>query len=415
VGKRPFEGINVLEFAWGGAGPGAVNWLAYHGATVIRIDSISRPDPFRTTPPYHETSPDDLLKKGGALERSGTFAHTHPVKKYDIGLNIRLPKGKEIFKKLVIWANVVAESFPTGTVERLGLSYEELKKIKPDIIMFRSCGYGHTGPMASQPGFGMTVTAPSGFYSIAGWPDRPSVGISKFYTDTLSPLFGGVALMAAINYWRRTGKGQCIDLSQVESGINYTGPVFLDWVVNQRELALTGNKLSYAAPHGAYRCKGDDRWVAIGVFTDKEWGSFCKVIGNPNWTKEPRFSTLTDRVKNSEELDSLINEWTINFTAERVMAMMQTAGVSAGAVATAEDQELDPQLKHYNFYHRLDHPYMGELSFYMSPAFKLSKDEVSVGRPPIIGEHNEYICKELLGMSDEEFVQAIQEEVLEFS
>ncbi len=406
--KRPFEGINVLDFTWSGAGPYSVNWLAYHGATVIRIDSTTRPDPVRRSTQYG-VQPGD---KGG-LERGPVFTLTHPVKKYDIGLNVRLPKGKEIFKRLVVWANVVAESFPQGTVERLGLAYDDLKKIKPDIIMYRSCGYGHTGPMAHQPGFGMTVTGPSGFYRVAGWPDRPSELISNFYTDLISPTFGGLALIAAIDYWRRTGKGQCIDVSQVEAGINCLGPVVLDYVVNQRELAFTGNKLSYAAPHGAYQCKGDDRWVAIGVYTDAEWDSFCRVIGNPDWTREPRFSTLSGRVKNSEELDKLVGEWTIKFTAEQAMAMLQAGGVAAGLVVTAQDQMNDPQLKHYNFYQEFDHPYMGKLSFYMPPSFRLSKDAAERGRPPLIGEHNEYICKEVLGMSDDEIAELVIEEVLE--
>ncbi len=406
--KRPFEGIKAIDFTWSGAGPFIINFLGYYGATIIRVESASRPDPVRHYGVFREDE-----KGEGVLERSGTFAHTNPVKKLDIGLNLKHPKAIDIFKRLVAWADVILENFTTGAIERMGLGYDELKKIKPNIILFRSNGYGHTGPMASQPGFGPTVTAITGLHGITGWPDRPSVPTLGFYTDTLSPLFGGLMMIAAIDHWRRTGEGQCLDLSQVEAGINYLSPVILDYTVNKRELALTGNKCAYAAPHGAYRCKGDDRWVAIGVYTDEEWDSFCQVIGNPAWTKDAKFSTLSSRVKNSDELDRLVEGWTINFTAEQVMAMMQAAGVSAGVVANAQDAELDPQLKYYDFFHELDHPYLGKLNFYHPPGFKLSGATAEVARHPFLGEHNEYICTQILGMPDEEFVQLTQEGVLE--
>ncbi len=405
--KRPFEGVNVLDLTWAGAGPFTTNFLGYYGATIIRVESASRPDPVRGGAGIYSKENDHRL------ERSPTFAHTHPVKKLDIGLNLKHPKAIDIFKRLVAWADVIVENWTTGAIERMGLDYNELKKIKPSIILHRTNGYGHTGPMASQPGMGQTITAITGLHGIAGWPDRHSVPLFHSYTDTVSPLLGGLVLIAAIDYQRRTGKGQCIDFSQVEAGINYMSPVILDYTVNKRELALTGNKCAYAAPHGAYRCKGNDRWVAIGVFTDEEWNAFCKVIENPAWTKDARFSTLSNRVENSDELDRLVEGWTINFTAEQVMAMMQAAGVSAGVVANAQDAELDPQLKYYDFFHELDHPYLGKLNFYHPPGFKLSGATAEVARHPFLGEHNEYICTQILGMPDEEFVQLTQEGVLE--
>ena len=406
--KRPFEGLNVIDFTWGGVGPFHCNFLAYYGATVVRVESATRPDVTRQGGLVPTGQADE-----GLLDRSPAFALTHPVKKYGIRLNIKLPKAIEVFKRLIAWADVFVESFTAGTVEGLGLGYDELKKIKPSIIMYRTNGLGHTGPMAGQPGLGQTWTSLTGFHGISGWPDRSSVPVSSYYTDHLSPPFGGLALIAAIDYQRRTGKGQCIDQAQVETGLNYMGPVILDYVVNGRELALIGNKCNYAAPHGAYRCKGDDRWVAIGVFTDEEWDSFCMVIGNPAWTTDARFSTLASRVENSDELDRLVGEWTINFTAEQVMAMMQTAGVSAGVVATAQDSEEDPQLKHYEFFKEIEHPYLGKLNFYHPPPFKLSKATAERGRPTLLGEETEYVCKEILGMTEDEFTGLNQEGVFD--
>jgi benzylsuccinate CoA-transferase BbsF subunit len=335
------------------------------------------------------------------------------VKEYDLTLNMKHPKGIEVFKRLVAWADVVAEGFTTQEMEKRGLDYEALKKIRPDIIMMRTNGYGHTGTMKNQPGFGMTIMANSGMCDLVGWPDRLPVPISSYYTDQLSPLLGGLALLAAVDNRRRTGKGMCIDHSQIEAGINYLTPLILDYGVNNRLFAKTGNSRVYAAPHGAYPCKGDDRWVAIAVQTDEEWRTFCRVTKRQDWMTDGRFSTLTDRVNNSGELDKLVADWTTNFTAEKVMAMMQAAGVAAGVLSTGKDQAEDPQLRHYDFFHELDHPYLGKLNYYHPPGFKLSRATAELDRPPILGEHNEYVCTQLLGMSDEEFIELIQDEVFD--
>lgn len=389
-------------------GPFQSNFLAYYGATVVRIESASRPDITRqhgnVNPRQANGVQDEKNNNPTAhLEYGPTFALTHPVKKYGISLNLKNPEGIEVFKKLVTWADVLVESFTTGTLERMGLGYDVLKELNPRLIMHRTCGYGHTGSMASQPGYGQTVTSLTGFYTITGWPDRNSVPISSFYTDHLSPLFGGLALITAIDYQQRTGQGQCIDQSQIETGINYLAPLVIDYDVNQRELALTGNKCAYASPHGAYRCQGDDRWVAITVLTDQEWEGFCRVVGNPEWTKQEKFATLDGRVKNSDELDVYVNEWTAAYTPRQVMEMMQGAGVAAGVVATAQDSESDPQLKAYDFFREIEHPYLGKQKFFHPPAFTLSDATAELHRPVLLGEHTKYVCKDILGIADDDF------------
>jgi benzylsuccinate CoA-transferase BbsF subunit len=415
--KRPFDGLKVLDFTWGGVGPFQANFLAYYGAMVVRIESAARPDVTRqggnVNPKLIEKYAKEFNDPRKRLEFGPAFAVTHPVKKYGMSLNLNKPEAVEIFKKLVKWADVLVESFTTGTLEKRGLDYEELKKINPRLIMHRTCGYGHTGSMAGQPGYGQTVTSLTGFYTITGWPDRLPVPISSFYTDHLSPLFGGLALITAIDYQQRTGRGQCIDQSQIESGINYLSPLVLDYTVNQRELALRGNGCPHAAPHGAYRCRGDDRWVAITVQTDEEWESFCRVVGSLEWTKDNRFSTIEGRIKNSDELDGYVNEWTQNYTAEQVMEMMQQAGVAAGVVATAEDSEKDPQLAAYDFFHEMEHPYLGKQKFFHPPAFTLSDATAELHRPVFLGEHTEYICKEILGISNEDFTRMEKEGVFD--
>jgi benzylsuccinate CoA-transferase BbsF subunit len=404
--KRPFAGLKVLDFTWGGVGPFQGNFLAYYGAMIIRIESALRPDVTRqggNISPKDKKLTEAFNNPRTRLEFGGAFAVTHPVKKYGMSLNLNHPKAVDVFKHLAKWADVFIESFTTGTLEKRGLGWEDLHKINPRLIMHRSAGYGHTGSMASQPGYGQTVTSLTGFYTIAGWPDRLPVPISSYYTDHLSPLFGGLALMAAIDYQQRTGQGQCLDQSQIESGINYLSPLVLDVSANHRELALRGNKSPCAAPHGAYRCKGSDRWVAITVATDKEWASFCEVVGNPPWTRDAKFSTITGRVNNSDELDGYVNEWTQNFTAEQVMTMMQQKGVAAGVVANAQDSESDPQLAAYDFFHEIEHPYLGKQKFFHPPAFTLADAKAELNRPVQLGEHTEYICKEILGISTADY------------
>jgi benzylsuccinate CoA-transferase BbsF subunit len=268
--------------------------------------------------------------------------------------------------------------------------------------MFRTCGYGHTGPMADQPGFGSILTAVTMMDTITGWPDRPPVPPSTYYTDQLSPMYGSLAIMAALDYKRRTGQGQYIDHAQIEAGLNYMTPLILDYQANRREPALKGNKCDYAAPHGVYRCQGDDRWVAIAVMTDEEWQSFVKAIGSPDWARDKKYETAAGRVANSDELDRRVEEWTVNYPPEQVQDTLQKAGVGAGLVSNAKDLDEDPQLNHYNFYRELDHPYMGKLRYYHPDPIKLSAVEADIQRPVLLGEHTDQICTEILGMTQGE-------------
>ena len=376
---------------------------------MVRVESVKQPDPIRRVYTYTDVTNDSP----NAINRGALFSFSHPAKKYSMTLDLKNPKALEVFKRLVAWSDVLGECFPTGVMERFGLSYDEVKKVRPDIIMVRSCGYGHTGPMAKQAGFGMTLAAFAMMYSIAGWPDRGPVPVSSYYSDQLSPLPCMLAMVAALDYRRRTGKGQCIDQSQIESSLNYLAPLVLDYSANKRSLSITGNKCAYAAPHGVYRCKGDERWVAIEVFTDAEWGNFCGVIGNPVWTRDSRFNTSIGRIENSDELDNLVEAWTINYAPEDVMTRLQNAGVGAGVVSNAQDITEDIQLNHYRYFREVEHPFIGKINYAHPPAFKLSEVDSEVGRSTILGEHNEFVCKEILGYSDDAFNNLIKDKVFE--
>ena len=280
------------------------------------------------------------------------------------------------------------------------------------IIMLSTSMQGQTGPYFNHPGSGHKLTALAGFSNILGWPDR-SPGWMEAYTDFIAPRYNIIAIMAALEYRRRTGKGQYLDMSQYEAGIQFMAPLVLDYAVNKRIANRMGNQCSYAAPHNAYRCQGEDRWCAIAVFTYAGWQSFCEVIGNPALAEDPRFVTLLARKENEEELDKLVNEWTISRSAEEVMNMMQAAGVAAGVVATGEDLlDHDPQFKHRQTFVELEYPGIGKYRTQIGAHFMLSKYTCELKPAPLLGEHNEYVFKEILGMPDDEYDKLVKEEVI---
>jgi len=401
--KKPLAGIKVVDFTWMATGPLATRILADYGAEVIKIEGRKRHDPLRLIIPFKGDIP--------GLNRGGNFNQWN-TGKLDVTLNLAHPKGVEVAKKFIARADIVVENFAGGVIKRMGLGYEALKKVKPDIIMLSTCMQGQSGPHAKHSGLGMHLSALAGFSHIAGWPDRQPIELN-LYTDFIVPRFNAVAILAAIDYRRRTGKGQYIDVSQYEASLHFMAPLILDYVVNQRVAMRMGNRYAYAAPHGAYRCRGEDRWCAIAVFTDEEWQNFGKVIGNPAWTTNPKFSTLSARKENEDELDGLVEEWTINHSPEEVMTMMQVAGVAGGVLQTGEDlMEHDPQLRNRHFFRELDHPEIGKYRI-RGPSFVLSKSPCEVRRAPLLGEHNEYAFKEILGMSDEEITELLIEGAIE--
>lgn len=401
--KKLLEGVKVADFGWVAEGPMTAKYLADYGADVIRLEGRSRPEIMRSLGPF----------KDGVVgyNRSGSFNQWNTSKR-SLAVNLTKPGGVEVAKKLITWSDVVVENFSGGAMERMGLGYAEMKKLKPDIIMLSTCMQGQTGPHASSPGSGVTLPALSGFHHITGWPDGLPASAGA-YTDWIAVHYNVLVILAALDYRRRTGQGQYLDMSQYEDGVQFLGPLLLDYTVNQRVAGRIGNRCDYAAPHGAYRCQGQDRWCAIAVFTDEEWESFCRVIGDPSWTNDARFVTLLARKQNEDELERLVEEWTINHSAEEVMTLMQAAGVGAGVLQNGEDlMEHDPQLKHRRFFWELDHPEVGK---YRAPraGFLLSKVPCELRYAPLLGEHNEYVLKEILGMSDDEIAELVVAGVLE--
>lgn len=397
-------GIRVLDFSWFGAAPIGTKLLADHGAEVIRVESITRPDLLRVlgTSHFRNYTPD--------LNGSGFF-NDFNSSKYGITLNLNHPKGVEIARRLVAISDVVIDSFTRKAMRKWGLYYDDLIHIKPDIIVVSASQQGHTGPHADYLGFGYNLQALSGMNHLTGYPDGYPLGTSVNYPDFVIPMFVASVILSALLYRRRTGKGQHIDLSQYQAMAALLGSTLMDYMVNGRVQSRTGGRSATAAPHGVYRCKGNDRWCVIAVFTDQEWTALCRVMGHPAWTHEARFDTQQGRLQHVDELDRLLADWTTQHTPEEVMHLLQEVGVAAGVVQNAQDLlEHDPQLRHRGHYWQLNHPVTGP-TFYMGPAFDLSATPAMLRPAPCLGQHNAYVYGQLLGMSEAEIAQLTQEKV----
>lgn len=404
--KRIFEGLKIADFTWLGVGPIAMKFMANMGATVIHIESYTRPDITRVSAPYKDWQP--------GINRSAFFA-LYNDSKYGITLNLRMPQAQEVAKRIIRdWADVVADAHLPGVMEKFGLDSETLRKEKPELIHIATALQGKTGPYSAMPGHGMVGVSLGGFTQITGWPDRePTVPFGAL-TDFLTFPHMISALIAALIYKRKTGKGQYIEISQLECSAQYLAPPIMDYMINGRILGRMGNRSDYAAPHGTYRCKGEGEcWCAIAVSTDGEWRSFCNVIGNPEWTKDTGFATLRGRKEKEDELNMLVEEWTVNYTPQEVMRKMQEAGVPAGVVQSGEALVADPQLKHRGTHVTLEHPEIGP-HIYHPPPYRFSKTPHELTMPaPCLGQHNEYVLKDILGMTDEEVADLLVAGALE--
>jgi crotonobetainyl-CoA:carnitine CoA-transferase CaiB-like acyl-CoA transferase len=394
MNKKVFEGIKIAEFAWVVVGPSTSRYFADHGATVVKVESHKRLDTNRINGPFvgGEPTPDGSM-----------FYGIHNPDKYCISIDLQHPNGKKLAWKMIQWADVVTESFSPGTMEKWGLGYEDAKKVKPEIIYFSSSMQGRGGPHTAYAGYGQNAVNFCGFSEVSGWPDRLPSPPYGAYTDYVSCRFAAFSIMAALDYRRRTGKGQYIEQSQFESSVEFFAPPIMDYQINQRIMGRNGNRLDSAAPHGVYQCKGDDRWVAIAVTSDDLWDRFCTAIGSSELATKPEYITLSMRKKNEDNLDKLVTQWTSSLTAEEIETILQKAGIPSNIVEKPSDLYKDPQLEHRKYFVPLEHAVMGRQKYAQQACFIMSKTPRELYMPsPCVGEHNEYVFKELLKMTDEE-------------
>lgn len=387
---QALEGLRIIDLTWVLAGPFATRILADMGAEVIKVETYHKVDGMRMMGPWKDNKPTPP-------NRSAMF-DTKNVNKLSMLLNLRVAAGVEIFKRLVRVSDVVIENFSAGTMDRFGLGYSALNKVNPKILMISMAGFGQTGPYSHYISFGPTLQPISGLSSIIAHPGHDPVGIGQAYPDYVSGLFADFIMLASL---RQKSRGGYIDLSQYDAAVSVLGHSVLEYTVNNRILQPIGNRHNYACPHSCYLCKGDERWCVIAVHTEEEWEAFCKVIGNPDWTKSSKFATFLDRKKREDELNILVEKWTIEHSAEEVMELMQSAGVAAGVVQNLEDLINDPHLRARGYFREIDHPPIGKIVPEGIP-FKLPVTPSSALNPaPFLGEHNEYILKKILGMTNE--------------
>jgi benzylsuccinate CoA-transferase BbsF subunit len=391
--------IRVVSLGTGGVVPDCVKTLGEMGADVIKIESKQNLDFVRTI--------------GGDINGVPGFNEINRSKR-SFGVNLKTEVGRELVRRLLAKSDIITENFRAGVVEKLKLDYESVRAIKPDIVYLSSQGFGKKGPYSGHKAYGPLMAAASGMLRLWAHPDDPHpVGSTSPIPDHFASKHAVLAVLAALDYRRRTGKGQFIDLSLVEVGANLIGASYLEHTVNAREPQAMGNRVSYASPYGIYRCKGVDQWCAISVFTGREWCCFCRAVGHPEWIENERFADTVSRLRNADELDVLVEDWTSQREPVDVMNTLQAAGVAAGVVARSADALADPQLRHLNAFVEGDHPVAGK-RIYPGIPFKITGMSFPKSRrAPLFAEHTEEICREILELSEDEMRRPVNEGVLE--
>jgi benzylsuccinate CoA-transferase BbsF subunit len=399
----PLEGVRILDFTWAWAGPQATLLLALLGAEVIKVESRRRLDHARLR---------SLVagRSMGGPDESFIF-NTLNLNKLGLTLNLSKPEAVEIAKSLAKVSDVVAQNMRPGVLDRLGLGYEDLKAVKADIIMLSSSAAGSTGPERLYTGYAPTFAAMGGMAYITGRVGgRPAPLMGTI--DLRVGSTGTFAVLAALYHRKRTGQGQHIDLSSAEAVSTLMGDVFMDYTMNGRVQERVGNRDRAMAPHCVYRCRDETHWVSIAVGTEAEWRALCAVIGDDRLTSDERFADAFSRWQNQEALDELIGAWTFERTPQEVMKVLQAAGVAAMPVYGGEELVKDPQVLARGMIQEVEHPLMG-VKKVLGPPWRLSKTPARImHHGPLLGEHNDYILGDILGMPKEEIERLTAEEVL---
>ena len=419
----PLDGIRILDFTWWLASGGAPRFLSalgaedikveWHANMDLRVGMAQFPQGGQAARQALGINEGPLPPDNSTINRSGQFNDFHAGHR-GLSLNLRDPRGLEIAKQLVAVSDIVAEGFSPGVMERWGLGYEVMKEIKPDIIYLSQSGMGQVGVYGRYRTVGPIAASFGAVSEMSGLPEPYApAGWGYSYLDWFGAYNLANAMMAAIYYRDRTGKGQWIDSSQVDAGIYLNGTAVLDWSANGTIWQRYGNRSPYkpAAPHGAYKCRDDiesnDRWIAFACFDESDWQSLRRVMGDPEWAAGDRFASLADRLANQNDLDQQITEWTRQHDRWDLMDKLQQVGIAAGVCQDAQDRyESDPQLAHLNWLTEVEHTEMGPWPTKEVPV-KWSETPPFMGGPidrgaPLYGEDNHYVLGELLGMSSSE-------------
>ncbi len=401
MGKLPLEGYRIIDFGWAAAAPRATCLLADMGAEVIKVETRKRPDPVRFGPDNRTRNP----------EMDPLF---HSINRNKLGILLDLTHSEsiELIKRLIRISDVVVENFSPGVMKRFSLDYDEIKKDKPDIIMISFPGVGSEGPLSDVVTYGPSLAGLAGLDSMIGYEGERVLGMQQAYADINASLHGAFAIQIALFHREKYGEGQHIEVAQIESLLSTMPEPIMEFSINMRNLNTQGNVNNMMSVHNNYPCKGEDKWVSIAILTEEEWKRFCEVIGDPSWTKREEFADDYKRALYRKDLDKLIGEWTIGKTSYEVMEILQKAGVASTPCADTEERFFDPHLQERQNIVNVEHPATGS-DFVPNVVCNLSETPGEIRRPaPLLGEHNDYVFGELLGLSKDEIERLAQEKII---
>jgi crotonobetainyl-CoA:carnitine CoA-transferase CaiB-like acyl-CoA transferase len=413
--RLPLTGVRVTDLTVVLAGPNAATLLADWGAEVIRVEPLqvfqptTRGRTARPSPALIEANRSWInaypgWRPGKHPWNLWPLHQAHARNKLSMTMDLRRPEGKEVLLKLVRISDLMIENNVPETLEKLGLDYEVLRRVKPDLIMVRMPAYGLTGPYRNYRSMGSHLDGAAGHTQLRGYPDTdPTTTEDVYFGDACAAVHGALAAALALRQIRRTGRGQLIELAQTESLLPFFGEFLMDYQMNGRIAGPVGNDHYLLAPNGAYPCAGEDRWVAISVGRDIEWAGLVRAMGEPTWARDPRFASQAGRHADRRELDRLVSEWTAAHEDRWLMATLQREGVPAGVLNDEADAYADPQLNARGFFETLTHPDAGTHR-YPGIVWRMARTPNRIRTPPAtLGEHNPRIYRELLGFSAAEY------------
>jgi benzylsuccinate CoA-transferase BbsF subunit len=393
MGRAPLAGVRVADFTWVWAGPFCTLQLAHLGAEVIRVETASRPCVTRLLPPFAEFEP--------GPNRSGYFNQYNQGKK-SITLDLKRSEAIEAAKRLCTASDIVVENFAAGVMDRMGLGYEVLRRVRPDVVMIALSGYGATGPDSDKVSYGPAQVPLSGMSSVTGYPGFPPMHVGISYGDPTGGLHGAVAVLAALLHRARTGEGQYIDLSQWETSMAVLPEAIIAWTANGVQPERDGNRDPDMAPHGVFRAAGEDRWVAVAVEDDAAWGRLAALLGRPELARDPRFATAAERKRHEDELETLVTAWTSERSPEDATAALQAVGIAAFTAATNRDLAEDPHLNARGFFVERPHPEVGTRKHVGVP-WRMSASECRVQvAAPCVGADTVAVLRDVCGYSASE-------------
>ncbi len=400
--SSPFlEGVRVLDFCWVGAGAFVTKLLADLGAEVIKIESRARPDNLRLSPPFRPGAE--------GLEGSGYFASRNSNKK-SFALDMRTPQAQAFARELASRADILTSNFRPGVLERWGLAYEDVRVANPSIIHLTMPMQGADGPHRSYIGFGSTISALAGLVHLSGRPDRPPIGTGTHYPDHVpNPGHALVALLAALRHRDRTGEGQAIEVSQLESTVNVLGPAIIEAGLGDPPRRM-GNRVPTASPHGTFPC-ADDRWIAVSCQRDEDWETLARVLGLDAALDDPRFGTLAGRKAHEDDLEALVTGATHGRDVTDLVRQLRGAGVPAAPVNSSRDVLVDPDLVERGYWQKVDHPVIGRMAV-AGPPFRIDGERAELRPAPLLGQDTHAVAREVLGLEDDEIDRLIEQGVL---